>query len=62
MNDCMKSFFLRLFKRVLKIRVRGGFRVRVGDGFRVGFRDRVRVRAKCWLGFMYNGLCITAYL
>ena len=31
--------------------VRDGFRVKVGDSFRV--RDRVSVRAKGWVGFMY---------
>ena len=38
--------------------MRGGFRVRVrvGDGFRVRVRDRVSVRAKGLLAFMYYGL------
>ena len=34
----------------------GGFRVRVGDSFRVRVRERVSLRAKGWLGFMYYGL------
>ena len=41
-----------------KIRIRGWFRVRVGGGagFRVRVRERVSVRAKVWLGFMYYSL------
>ena len=38
----------------------GGFRsrVRVGDGFWVRVRDRISIRAKGWLGFMYYSLTI----
>ena len=48
--------FFKAFVSGLLFRVRDGVKVRhgVGDGFRVRVRDRVSVRAKGWLGFMYS--------
>ena len=50
----MKSFVFKTFYASILIRDRDGFRV--GDGFRVRVRDRISMRAKGWLGFMYYGL------